>query len=77
MEYVVGDEHTFDFGVQWTAPNGKIKAVRPKLVAWMDMRSRAIVGDVACIDANIVIRRSRCGCTPTPMQRAYGFFAPI
>lgn len=52
MEYVVGDEHTFDVWVQWTAPNGKIKAVRPKLVAWMDMRSRAIVGDVACIDAN-------------------------
>ena len=52
MEYVVGDEHTFDFWVQWTAPNGKIKAVRPKLVAWMDMRSRAIIGDVACINAN-------------------------
>lgn len=52
MEYVVGDEHTFDFWVQWTAPNGKVKAVRPKLVAWMDMRSRAIIGDVACIDAN-------------------------
>ena len=52
MEYVVGDEHTFDFWVQWVAPNGKIKAVRPKLVAWMDMRSRAIVGDVACVDAN-------------------------
>ena len=52
MEYVVGDEHTFDFWVQWTAPNGKIKAVRPKLAAWMDMRSRAILGDVACIDAN-------------------------
>ena len=52
MEYVVGDEHTFDFWVQWTAPNGKIKAVRPKLVAWLDMRSRCIVGDVACVDAN-------------------------
>lgn len=52
MEYVVGDEHTFDIWVQWTAPNGKIKAVRPKLVAWMDMRSRAIVGDVVCVDAN-------------------------
>lgn len=49
MEYVVGDEHTFDFWVQWVAPNGKVKAVRPKLVAWMDMRSRAIVGDVACV----------------------------
>ena len=52
MEYVVGDEHTFDFWVQWTAPNGKVKAVRPKLVAWMDMKSRAILGDVACVDAN-------------------------
>ena len=37
MEYVIGDEHTFDLWVQWTAPNGKIKAVRPKLVAWIDM----------------------------------------
>jgi hypothetical protein len=52
MEYVVGDEHTFDFWVQITQSNGKIKAVRPKLVAWMDMRSRTIIGDVACIDAN-------------------------
>lgn len=52
MEYVIGDEHTFDFWVQVTAPNGKIKAVRPKLVAWMDMKSRTILGDVACIDAN-------------------------
>lgn len=52
MEYVVGDEHTFDFWVQWTAPNGKVKAVRPKLVAWMDMKSRCIIGDVACVDAN-------------------------
>ena len=52
MEYVVGDEHTFDVWVQWTAPNGKIKAVRPKLVAWMDMRTRTILGDVMCVDAN-------------------------
>lgn len=52
LEYVIGDEHTFDFWVQYTAPNGKIKAVRPKLVAWIDMKSRTILGDVACIDAN-------------------------
>ena len=52
MEYVVGDEHTFDVWVQYTAPNGKIKAVRPKLTAWEDMRSRAIIGDVISIDAN-------------------------
>lgn len=52
MEYVVGDEHTFDIWVQYTAPNGKIKAVRPKLVAWMDVKTRTIVGDVLCVDAN-------------------------
>ena len=52
MELLVGDEHTFDLWVQYTAPNGKVKAVRPTLVAWMDMRSRAIVGDVICVKAN-------------------------
>lgn len=52
MEYVIGDEHTFDLWVQYTAPNGKIKAVRPKLVGWMDAKSRAIIGDVLCVDAN-------------------------
>ena len=52
MEYVVGDEHTFDVWVQYTAPNGKIKAVRPKLTAWEDMRSRAIIGDVISVDAD-------------------------
>ena len=52
MELVVGDEHTFDLWVQYTAPNGKIKDVRPKLVAWMDMRSKKIIGDVVCITPN-------------------------
>lgn len=52
MEYVVGDEHTFDVWVQYTAPNGKIKAVRPKLVGWMDVKTRTIIGDVLCVDAN-------------------------
>lgn len=52
MEYVIGDEHTFDLWVQYTAPNGKIKAVRPTLVGWMDMRTRCIIGDVICVDAN-------------------------
>lgn len=52
MEYVIGDEHTFDVWVQYTAPNGKVKAVRPKLVGWMDAKSRAIIGDVLCVDAN-------------------------
>ncbi|EPR07784.1 Mu transposase C-terminal domain-containing protein [Ruminiclostridium papyrosolvens] len=52
MEFVQGDEHTFDCWVQYTHPNGKIKAVRPKLVAWLDTRSRCIMGDVLCVDAN-------------------------
>ena len=52
MEYVVGDEHTFDCWVQYTAPNGKIKAVRPVLVAWMDVKTRKIIGDVVCVHAN-------------------------
>lgn len=52
MEYVVGDEHTFDLWVEWTAPNGKKKAVRPVLVGWMDQRSRCILGDVMCVHAN-------------------------
>ena len=52
MELLVGDEHTFDLWVQYTAPNGKVKAVRRVLVAWMDMRSRDILGDVICVKAN-------------------------
>ena len=52
MEYVVGDTHTFDFWVQWTAPNGKVRAVRPKLTAFMDMKSRSVLGDVASVDVN-------------------------
>ena len=52
MEFVQGDEHTFDCWVQVTHSNGKIAAVRPKLVAWLDTRSRCILGDVMCIDAN-------------------------
>ena len=52
MEFVQGDEHTFDCWVQYTSPNGKIKAIKPKLVAWVDTRSRCIMGDVLCVDAN-------------------------
>lgn len=52
MELVVGDEHTFDVWVEYTAPNGKIKAVRPVLAAWMDVKSRNIIGDVVCVTAN-------------------------
>ena len=51
MEYVQGDEHTFDC---WVAAriNGRLRAVRPKLVAWIDVRTRCIMGSVICVDAN-------------------------
>ena len=40
------------FWVQWTAPERQDRGRAPKLVAWLDMRSRAIIGDVACVNAN-------------------------
>lgn len=55
MEFIQGDEHTFDVWVQYTAPNGKVSAVRPKLVCWIDIRTRCILGDVMCIDGNTQI----------------------
>ena len=52
MQIVMGDEHTFDCWVSYKQPNGKLIAIKPKLVAWIDMRSRVIIGDMVCKDAN-------------------------
>ena len=52
MGLVQGDEHTFDCWVKYTHPNGKVTAIKPKLVAWIDTRSRTILGDVMCLNAN-------------------------
>ena len=52
MGMVQGDEHTFDCWVSYKNPNGKISAVKPVLVAWIDMRSRAVFGDIMCVKAN-------------------------
>lgn len=52
MQIVMGDEHTFDCWVSYKQPNGTVIAIRPKLVAWIDMRSRALLGDVMCKDGN-------------------------
>jgi len=52
MQIVMGDEHTFDCWVSYKQPNGKVVAIKPKLAAWVDMRSRTIMGDVLCKDAN-------------------------
>lgn len=48
----MGDEHTFDCWVAYTHPNGKVTAIKPHLVAWVDIKSRRIIGDVMCKDAN-------------------------
>lgn len=52
MQVVMGDEHTFDCWVAYTHPNGKVSAIKPHLAAWVDIRSRMILGDVMCKDAN-------------------------
>lgn len=52
MQIVMGDEHTFDCWVSYRQPNGKVIAIKPHLAAWVDMRSRVIMGDVLCKDAN-------------------------
>ena len=55
MEVVMGDEHTFDCWVSYTNENGKVSPIRPKLVAWIDVRSRTVMGDVICKDADSYI----------------------
>lgn len=52
MEVLMGDAHTFDCWVAYTQPNGKVTAIRPHLVAWIDVRSRDIVGDILTKDPN-------------------------
>lgn len=52
MEVVMGDEHTFDCWVADTLPNGRVSAIKPRLVAWVDIRSRMILGDIICRDPN-------------------------
>lgn len=52
MQIVMGDEHTFDCWVSYKQPNGTVIAIRPKLVAWIDMRSRKVMGDVLCQNGN-------------------------
>ncbi len=71
MEYVVADAHTFDVWVQYAAPNGKVKAIRPVLVAWEDVRSRRILGMIVCEHSNTqIVKESfikmvyEAGCVP-------------
>lgn len=52
MEVVMGDEHTFDCWVAYKYPNGKVIPIKPVLSAWIDVRSRRIIGDIICHHAN-------------------------
>lgn len=52
LEMLQGDEHTFDLWVMYKTKNGKEIPIRPKLVCWIDTRSRMIFGDVICRDAD-------------------------
>lgn len=47
-----GDEHTFDCWVAYTHSNGKVTAIKPRLVGWVDTRSRTFLGDIICRHAN-------------------------
>ncbi|MGN0710159.1 MAG: Mu transposase C-terminal domain-containing protein [Anaerovoracaceae bacterium] len=60
MGILQGDSHTFDFWVQYRDPNnGKVSAIRPTMVAWIDTRSRVIMGDVWAKTVNAqVIKQS-------------------
>lgn len=57
MGLVQGDVHTFDDWVKYTHPNGKVTAIKPNLVAWVDIRSRAIPSSVMCLHANAEIMK--------------------
>lgn len=48
MELVVADTHAFDCFVEVQSQNGARRAVKPCLVGFMDMRSRALVGWSIC-----------------------------
>lgn len=52
MEVLMGDVHTFDCWVSYRLPNGREIAIRPHLIAWIDVRSRMIFGDLMCRNAN-------------------------
>lgn len=67
MEVVMGDEHTFDCWVAYTHPNGKVTPIKPVLVAWIDVRSRMIFGDVICHHANSkILKKSLLKMINTP-----------
>ncbi len=53
LELVQGDAHTFDCWVSYKRPDGKLIAIRPYLVGFIDTRSRCLVGWGICVCPNI------------------------
>lgn len=70
MGLVQGDEHTFDCWVSVRCPNGKTRPVRPVLVAWLEMRSRVIMGDIICEHPNAQILKQ------SMIKLVYGYGPP-
>ena len=59
LQCVQGDAHTLDCWCSYTMPNGRITALRPYLVAFIDMRSRALWSWCLCIQPNAeIIKRT-------------------
>ena len=52
MELVLGDEHRFDLWVSYVSANGVRIAVRPMVIAWIEARSRRLVGYSMCVNPN-------------------------
>lgn len=52
-----GDVHKFDFWAKVIRSNGKETAVKPCLIAWLDMRSRCLVGWAICENPNAQIMK--------------------
>ena len=59
LEVVMGDGHTFDCWVEIKRKNGTVDYIRPHLLAWIDLRSRCLVGWAICeIPDSQVIKKS-------------------
>lgn len=52
MEVVMGDAHTLDFWARSRDRMGRERAVRPVLVAWIDVKTRRFMGARLCVTGN-------------------------
>lgn len=48
LEVAMGDGHTFDCWVTIKRPNGTVDCIRPHVLAWIDLRTRCLLGWVIC-----------------------------